>query len=240
MSAARADRHGPVLAIRVPRLIAKTLNEMAEQFGGYGPAIEAMSTEQQLPAGWFRRYTGDVPGPHDTRISFRLTTSARRALRSWGGQRPLSKIIRHLVFYTCTDGHNASSAPRQDDHSRAALNSRPAPSTVAESPASRPPSPQSQSAGGAFHHLPPAPVGLSYVCQIPGCRFATGSGVVVRCAAHVKWIPAAFEHLPALPTDYQYICQVPSCRFTSGDGVSIGTVRVPAWCYQHDMRLGRT
>ncbi len=240
MSAARADRHGAVLAVRVPRLIAKALNEMADQCGGYGPAIEAMSTEQQLPAGWFRQHTGDVPVPHDSRISFRLTPSARRALRTWGGQRSFSKVIRHLVFYTCTDGHNASPEPGQDDHSREALDNRPASSTVTKSPASRPALLESRSAGGAFHHLPPLPIGLSYVCQIPGCRFAAASGVVVRCSAHVKWTPAAFEHLPALPIDYQYICQVSSCRFTSGDGVSIGTVRVPAWCSQHDVRLGRT
>ncbi len=231
------DRRGPVHAVRVPRVTADGLDKVAAAAGGYGKAIELMLVEQELPRDWFREYPGDVRGPHDTRITFRLSAQAMRSLRAWAGRRPLSKVIRHLVLYTFTDGRRAALGAA----------SRPAPSpvrppappsTAARPPAPRTPHPSAQMPGrltpaDAFSHLPLPRPGLSYVCEIRGCEFGAGSGVVVRCRQHVNWVAPAFSHLPPLPAGQRYICQVAACRFTQGDGVSVGPTIVPAWCREH-------
>ncbi len=245
------DRHGAVLAVRLRRAIADRLDEAAEHVGGYGKAIEMMATEQELPRDWLREHPGDVPGPHERRITFRLSTRAARSLRAWAGRRPLSKVIRHLVLYTFTDGRRAAAgrAPLGGPLSPArasAIRSAPAAPSPPRSPAppnARPPVPQlapSQaqppgrlSAAEAFSHLPPPRAGLPYVCEVPGCEFGAGSGTVVRCHNHVRWVAPAFSHLPALPMGKRYICQLSSCRFSQGDGVSTGAMMVPAWCRKH-------
>src|SRR5437879_2612909 len=129
------DLRGPVLAVRLPRVIANTLDEAAANVGGYGKAIEMMATEQELPPDWFRERPGDIPGPHDTRITFRLSAPALRSLRVWAGRRRLSKVIRHLVLYTFTDGRRAAVRVAAVD-----APVRPAASPVSAVPA-RPPAP---------------------------------------------------------------------------------------------------
>lgn len=240
------DLRGPVHAVRVPRVIADKLSEAADHFGGYGKAIEAMALEQELPPDWFREYPGDVRGPHDLRVTFRLSARAKRALRAWAGRRPLSKVIRHLVLYTFTEGRRAAlgaatvnapvpaaSQPAPTPACRPVL-----PSTTVRPPASRLASPIGQPSrpltpADAFSHLPSPRPGPPYVCEIPGCEFGAGAGVVVRCRNHVNWVAPAFSHLPALPLGQWYICQVATCRFTQGDGVSTGGTVVPAWCREH-------
>jgi len=250
------DRCGPVYAVRLPRRLAAKVDEAANHFGGHGKAIEAMLTEQALPADWFREYPGDVPGPYDVRLTFRLSTRATRALRAWAGRRPLSKAIRHLVMYTLTEGRRAPRSAAAVDATPLAARPvasgptsaparPPAPSTTVRPPAHLLPHsivqpPRSLAAADAFSHLPPATPGLSYVCLVPGCEFATGGGAVVRCRRHVDWVAPAFSHLPRLPVEQQYFCQLSSCRFTAGDGVSAGSVRVPALCREHDPQIRRT
>jgi len=242
------DRRGQVHAVRLPRRIADKLNEAAVRVGGYGEAIEAMATAQELARDWFREYLGDVRGPDDVRITFRLSARAEGALRAWAGRRPLSKVIRHLVLYTVTDGRRATLVAAAVDTPAPAA--RPAASKPAPSPARLPtapsvslaaarpapsyaPPPTPLTAVEAFNHLPPSRQGLRYVCEIPGCEFGAGPGAVVRCRKHVTWVAPAFGHLPALPMGQRYICQVTSCRFTQGDGVSTGIIVVPVYCCEH-------
>src|SRR5207244_9145837 len=137
----------------------------------------------------------DIPGPHDTRITFRLSAPALRSLRVWAGQRRLSKVIRHLVLYTFTDGRRAAVRVAAVDTpvrpAASPLSAVPARPPAPPSPAGRPaapraPGPPAQPTGpltaaDAFSHLPLLPTGVSYVCEIPGCEFGAGSGAVVRC-----------------------------------------------------------
>ena len=232
------DRRDSVCAVRLPRVLANELDKLAVAVGGYGQAIELMTDEQELPRDWFLEYPGDVSGPHDTRVTFRLSARAKRALRGWAGRRPLSKVIRHLVLYTFTDGRRAALGAATVDAPVPAMSQPAPPSTAARPPAPRAaPSPAQPpgrlTAVEAFSHLPPPRPGLSYVCEIPGCEFGAGGSVVVRCRQHVNWVAPAFSHLPPLPTGQRYICQVSACRFTQGDGVSTGATTVPAWCREH-------
>ncbi len=258
MRTTREDRRGPVLAVRLHRVLADKLDGAAANVGGYGKAIEGMATEQELPRDWFREYPGDVRGPHDARVTFRLPARATRALRAWAGQRPMSKVIRHLVLYTFTDGCRASAGVAPVDvpvppTRPSAIQSAPAAPSRARSPAPltgrplafRPAPSRAQPAGpptaaNAFGHLPSPPSGLSYVCEIQSCESGAGGGVVVRCRKHVDWVAPAFSHLPPLPTGQRYICQVTACRFIQGDGVSIGATIVPAWCREHAPEIRRT
>ncbi len=255
------DRCGPVRAVRVPRVLADWLDQVADAAGGYGKAIELMLVEHELPRDWFRKYPGDPRGRRcDVRLTFRLSERAKRKLQAWAGHRPLSTAIRHLVLYTFTDGRGAAFGALPVDASvppAPLASARPAPftpslarppappPTAARPPAPRTPHPPAQLPGrptpaDAFSHLPPPRPGLSYVCEIRGCEFGAGSGVVVRCRQHVNWVAPAFSHLPPLPTGQRYICQVAACRFTQGDGVSIGATVVPAWCREHAPEVRRT
>src|SRR5215470_5728946 len=109
------SRRGQVRAVRLPHVMTDELDKVAAAVGGYSKAIEVLATEQQLPHDWFRENTCDVGvdvGVElDTRITFRLSVDTERALRAWGGRRPLNKIVRHLILYSFTDGLGAQTQP---------------------------------------------------------------------------------------------------------------------------------
>lgn len=235
------SRRAGVRAVRLPRVFTDQLDKLAAAVGGYSSAIEALATEQELPRDWFQRHPGDIRRRRDVRITFRLSARAERALRAWGGRRSLSKIILHLVLYSFTEGLKtqpgaAASSPspgRRESLATPVAPAAPPRLRPAVEAAARPPRAKSGSIAAAFSHLPPAPVSLPYVCEIPGCEFGGSTGAVVRCRRHVRWVSAAFSHLPVPTTGQRYVCQLSTCRFQHGDGVSTGPTIVPTLCREH-------
>src|SRR5262245_2833681 len=100
-------RYGRVRAVRLPHVLTDELDKGAALVGGYSKAIEMLATEQDLPRGWFLEHRGEIRHQRDTRITFRLSARTERALRAWGGRRPLSKIVGHLIIYSFTEGLGA-------------------------------------------------------------------------------------------------------------------------------------
>jgi hypothetical protein len=236
-------RRGRVRAVRLPHVLTNELERLAAVVGGYSKAIEMLAAEQELPRGWFLEHRGEIRHPRDTRITFRLSVRGERALRAWGGRRPLSKIVAHLIVYSFTEGLGARLPaivaslpvpPTESPGHRVARASAPPGSpalTLAQGRVAKPPAPMP--AKDVFDHLPALRAGLSYVCEIPDCDFARGSGVVVRCRLHTRSSAPAFDHLPRLPRGHRYICQRATCRFVNGDGVATGATIVAAFCREH-------
>src|SRR5438477_13170780 len=104
-------RRGRVRAVRLPQVLTDELDKVAAVVGGYSKTIEMLATEQQLPHDWFRQHPSDVRRQRDSRITFRLSVRTERALRAWGGRRPLSKIVRHLILYSFTEGLGSQTPP---------------------------------------------------------------------------------------------------------------------------------